>query len=119
MRRHQQVGACPAWQGCLLLFSDGNWTFLNTSGNIRPTDPTKTWVSLAVNVSANGTRAAPIVAGQPGQTVAFDHFTGRNHGDNSSTNSISINSGWNVAYFDHFSMSSRDEAPAASQLSEW
>ena len=99
-----QYGKVPP-NPCLLLYSDGSWTFLNTSGKIR-LDPTTTWVSLTVNFSANGTRAVSSVAGQPGPTVAFDHFPGRNHNDNSSTTSISINLGCNLAHFDNFSMSS-------------
>jgi hypothetical protein len=84
---------------CLLVDSTGVWTMGSSSGNVSA-DPTTSWTQLKIIASGNNLTA--VVNG-----VAYPAFlTANEKGVQSAQGSgmVSINSGFNVAYFDNFSM---------------
>ena len=79
---------------CLILDATGTWTMGGASGNVT-TDPTTSWTKLGI--IASGGNLTAVVNG-----ISYAaSFPGN---PSPSSGMVSINSGFNVAYFDNFSM---------------
>jgi hypothetical protein len=87
---------------CLNLDRTGKWTFGNQSGTVGY-DPTERYTTL--KIIATGSNVTAVVNGkpQPSSSPAAGHGPGA--GAAAAAGMVSLNSGYNVAYFDKFRLS--------------
>lgn len=93
---------------CLQLSSSGDWVLTGTAAKGKVSkDPTKEWTTLGI--TAKGTAITAIIDGKPQPptlALPIDRGNSVQYGVAAAAGMVSINSNYNVAYFDNFELKS-------------